>query len=73
MASLKQWKLYSIKPCLSKTSSLKRQTKARNLLHNVKISQLCGGVHYMFDHPNLVCLNNYPYALLGQTEVSHAQ
>ena len=32
MASLKQWKLYSIRPCLSKTSSLSRHTRARNLI-----------------------------------------
>ena len=31
MASLKQWKLYSMRPCLSNRSSLSRHTSARNL------------------------------------------
>ncbi len=36
MASLKQWKLYSISPCLSNTSSLSRHTRDRNLLTSLR-------------------------------------
>ena len=36
MASLKQWKLYSISPCLSNTSSLSKHTRDKNLLTSLR-------------------------------------